>query len=168
MPTTAGDAYAQSAWERMWWATWTSDDELAEAYAQEVKPYIMGGWQPGGAWEDWTYNASIHKMLTEDYNEALGILFLASIGETGRSEGFTGGESQTLFNQKIKGTQVRVDMEHPTGGSTGNVHVHLGKNEKIYINNMDELAVLPRAIRKHTGVRRALLKAFELLGRSKK
>jgi hypothetical protein len=81
------------------------------------------------------------------------------------SKGFTGGTSSTVFpRRKIRGLDVRVDVEYPTGESTGNVNIHIN-NDKIYLDSVDDLQLLPSRLRKNTQIRRAVEKAFGLLER---
>jgi hypothetical protein len=83
--------------------------------------------------------------------------------------GFTGGTSKTISNTKINKNLVRVDVEFPTGGSSGNVHIQIkGANtkrgqEKIFLNNPSDLTNLPRSIRSSPEIQKAVDKAFNLL-----
>ena len=81
--------------------------------------------------------------------------------------GFTGGTSKTITNVEINRAKVRVDVEFPTGGSTGNVHVQVkGPGAgKFYLNNLDDLAELPKSIRNNESIQRGVKKAFDLLNR---
>ncbi len=81
--------------------------------------------------------------------------------------GFTGGNSKTIKNVKIKKNMVRVDLEYPTGGSTGNVHVQIKGPDaaKIFINDPNDLSSLPRGIQNNQDIVRAIHKAFDLLNR---
>jgi|SRR5690606_16156562 len=52
MPSISGDDYVQAAWNRMMWSLWMGNKELAEAYRNEVAPYLMSGWRPEGSWKE--------------------------------------------------------------------------------------------------------------------
>jgi len=80
------------------------------------------------------------------------------------SKGFTGGNSKTMYQADIKGKGVRIDIEMPTGGSTGNVHIHVGK-EKIFLDNVNDVSKLPKSIRKDVGVVKWVKKAFNFFNK---
>ncbi|MGH7426320.1 MAG: RHS repeat-associated core domain-containing protein, partial [Candidatus Methylomirabilales bacterium] len=89
-------------------------------------------------------------------------------GQTGKGTGKkkTGGISKTLAWAKIEKLRVRVDVEFPTGGSTGNIHVQVkgpGAPKKYYIDNPNDLSALPRSIREDADIVRAIRKNFVLL-----
>jgi RHS repeat-associated protein len=83
-------------------------------------------------------------------------------------EGFTGGTSKTVGTAKVGRGSVKVDVEFPTGESTGNVHVQYkgkGGQQKIFLNSIEDFAKLPKSWRSSPRLRRAAEKALELLGR---
>jgi hypothetical protein len=82
----------------------------------------------------------------------------------GSNKGNTGGTSHTVIQKTINKQNVRIDIEFPTGGSSGNVHIHIG-NQKIYLDSFNDIGNLPKAIRKDSDVQRAIKKAFDLLSR---
>ncbi|MBO1063124.1 MAG: hypothetical protein HEQ14_20010, partial [Aphanizomenon flos-aquae CP01] len=92
---------------------------------------------------------------------------------SGNNKGFTGGNSKTISNTKIDKNLVRVDVEFPTGGSSGNVHIQIkgsgiqGGQEKIFLNSPNDLQSLPKSIRNNPEVQRSVNKAFDLLSRYK-
>jgi RHS repeat-associated protein len=75
--------------------------------------------------------------------------------------GFTGGNSATKLRLRINKINVRLDVEAPTGTSSGNIHVHIGSKNKIFINSIDDLAQLPGAVRKNQKLVNAILKELE-------
>lgn len=79
-------------------------------------------------------------------------------------KGFTGGNSRTVYNSKIKGNEVRVDVELPTGDSTGNIHVHINQ-EKIFINTEEDIANLPKALRKDESLLNSIRKVIRFVGK---
>jgi hypothetical protein len=85
-------------------------------------------------------------------------------GETG-GRGKSGGTSHTTVQKKIHGRNVRVDVEFPTGGSSGNVHVHIGK-QKHFLNSPDDIRSLPKSVRRDRNIQRGIEKAFDLLSLS--
>ncbi len=92
---------------------------------------------------------------------------------SGNNKGFTGGNSKTISNTKIDKNLVRVDVEFPTGGSSGNVHIQIkgsgiqGGQEKIFLNSPNDLQSLPKSTRNNPEVQRSVNKAFDLLSRYK-
>lgn len=84
--------------------------------------------------------------------------------------GFTGGTSKTVVNVKIGKVKVRVDIEYPTGESSGNVHIQTkgaGGSEKYYLNGAEGLSELPNAIRGNSEIQRAVDRAFEQLRKAR-
>ncbi len=82
--------------------------------------------------------------------------------------GRTGGTSRTVGGARVGRQNVRVDVEYPTGGSSGNVHVQWkgpGGPGKQFLNGLEDLQQLPRAIRENVVIQRAVAKAFDLLSR---
>ena len=86
-----------------------------------------------------------------------------------KGKGFTGGISKTVKNIKIGKNKVRVDVEYPTGGSIGNVHIQVkGPNKaKIYLDSIDDLQNLPKSIRNNREIQEALQRAFEQLSKAR-
>jgi RHS repeat-associated protein len=92
--------------------------------------------------------------------------YLAATNNSSSSKGFTGGNSKTVANIKTKTGQVRVDIEYPTGKSTGNVHINIkSPKTKIYLNSVDDLQNLPKSLRKNAEIKRAVERAFEQLNK---
>lgn len=83
--------------------------------------------------------------------------------------GFTGGDSKSSQQVKIRKDMVRVDVEYPTGGSTGNVHIQVkGPNKaKYYLNSAEDLKNLPKSIRKNDQIKSLVEHAFEQLEKAK-
>jgi hypothetical protein len=82
--------------------------------------------------------------------------------------GWTGGTSKTIGNKRLNKDMVRVDVEFPTGESTGNVHVQVkgpGGPQKYYINDPADLSALPRYIRNDPEIVKWIGHGFDLLRR---
>jgi len=93
-----------------------------------------------------------------------GLKVTKAVQERTGSRGFTGGNSKTVVNVAIGRQKVRVDVEYPTGTSSGNVHNQTkgaGGKEKFYLEQASDLGSLPGPIRSNSDIQRAVERAFQ-------
>jgi hypothetical protein len=70
--------------------------------------------------------------------------------------------NRVLSNVKVLGRNVAVDAE--VGGSgLKQVHIQIKGSGKIPLNSRDDIAGLPKALRKNATIQKAIEKAFQWL-----